>query len=100
MDHAQRSQPTEPERDGLTIAFELVFTPAVVGAGGYLLDRWLGTSPIFTIALTLVALVTVVSLTIWRYNNEIHHLDAERRAAQAARGPGRARWEHDEAAAL
>jgi F0F1-type ATP synthase assembly protein I len=91
--HAQPSQPNPNYGDGLSIAFELVATPAVFGLMGYGLDRWLGTSPILTIALSLVTFCTVVGLTIWRYGTEMERVDAERREARAAAGRRAARWE-------
>lgn len=93
MELSQRSEPSNNYGDGLSIAFELVGTPAIVGLLGFALDRWLGTTPLFTIVLTLVALATVAGLTIWRYNAEIRRADAARRAARAERSPAPARWE-------
>lgn len=99
MELSQRSEPSNNYGDGMSIAFELVGTPAIVGGLGYLLDRWLGTTPVFTVALTLVALATVAGLTIWRYNAEIQRADTERRTARTGRGPRPARWERPDAAA-
>lgn len=93
MELSQRSEPSNNYGDGMSIAFELVGTPAIVGGLGFLLDRWLGTTPLFTIVLTLVALATVAGLTIWRYNGEMRRADAERRAQREGRGPRPARWD-------
>lgn len=93
MELSQRSEPSNNYGDGLSIAFELVGTPAIFGLFGYGLDRWLGTTPIFTVTFVLVVLATVGSLTIWRYNAEIQRADEERRAARAERAPAPARWE-------
>ena len=41
--------------DGFTRAFEMALTPAVFGAFGYLLDRWIGILPVLTIVLFLTA---------------------------------------------
>ena len=41
--------------DGFTRAFEMALTPAVFGAFGYLLDRWIGILPVLTIVLFLIA---------------------------------------------
>lgn len=86
-------QPNPNFGDGLSIAFELVATPAVFGAMGFGLDRWLGTTPIFTIAVSVVVFATVVGLTLWRYGQEMDRVDAERRAARATAGRRPARWE-------
>jgi hypothetical protein len=39
--------------DGLSIAFELVATPAIFGLIGFGLDRWLGTTPLFTLVFSM-----------------------------------------------
>jgi F0F1-type ATP synthase assembly protein I len=94
---SQRSEPSNNYGDGMSIAFELVGTPAIFGVMGYGLDRWLGTTPLFTILLALVALGTVAGLTIWRYNAEIRRADTARRAERDGRAPRPARWERHEA---
>jgi hypothetical protein len=48
--------------DALSRAFELVLTPAIFGFFGWLLDRWLGTAPVFTVVLTLLVFLYVA----WR----------------------------------
>ena len=48
--------------DTLARAFEMVATPAIFGWFGWLLDRWLGTAPIFMISLGLV----VFGYVAWR----------------------------------
>jgi F0F1-type ATP synthase assembly protein I len=93
--HAQPSQPNKTYGDGLSIAFELVATPAIVALIGFGIDRWLGTTPLFTIALSMLAVGTVVGLTIWRYGLEMDRVEAERRAVRTAAGRRAARWEQD-----
>jgi F0F1-type ATP synthase assembly protein I len=44
--------------DGLSKAFELALTPAVLGVGGWLLDTRIGTTPLFTLVLLLLRLGT------------------------------------------
>ena len=39
--------------DGLSAAFELVVTPAIFGFLGFLLDRLLGTVPLFTLVFSV-----------------------------------------------
>ncbi|WP_419926095.1 AtpZ/AtpI family protein [Candidatus Poriferisocius sp.] len=48
--------------DALSIAFELVATPAVFAFFGWLIDRALGTQPIFTLVLCLLT----ASYTSWK----------------------------------
>ncbi len=50
--------------DGFTRAFELAFTPAIFGVLGYVLDRWLGIVPVFTIVFVLMAVVGLL-LRVW-----------------------------------
>lgn len=97
MTNAQPSQPTNNYGDGLSIAFELVATPTIFGFLGFLLDRWVGTTPLFVIGFSLVACCTVLSLTMWRYHHEMARADAERRAARTAAGPRAPRWARAEA---
>lgn len=93
MELSQRSEPSNNYGDGLSIAFELVATPALFGFLGFGLDHWLGFTPLFTIALTLISLATVIGLTIWRYDAEMHRADSARRERAAARPRRAARWE-------
>jgi F0F1-type ATP synthase assembly protein I len=52
VDASQRRETNKGFGDGLQQAFELVMTPAIFGVLGYLLDRWLGTVPVFTLILS------------------------------------------------
>ena len=45
--------------DALSRAVELVLTPAVFGFLGWLLDRWIGTTPLFTIGLFFLVFLYV-----------------------------------------
>jgi F0F1-type ATP synthase assembly protein I len=56
VDSSQRRELNKGFGDGLQQAFELVVTPAIFGVLGYLLDRWVGTTPVFTIVFTLFVL--------------------------------------------
>ena len=46
--------------DGMAAAFEMVVTPAIFGVLGFLLDRAIGTTPIFTLVLSVVVLTYMV----------------------------------------
>jgi len=48
--------------DALTVAFELALTPALFAVAGWRLDLWLGTSPLFLVAL----FVFVMAYEIWK----------------------------------
>jgi F0F1-type ATP synthase assembly protein I len=48
--------------DALTVAFELALTPALFAVAGWRLDLWLGTGPLFLVAL----FVFVMAYEIWK----------------------------------
>ena len=54
--------------DGFAKAVEFVVTPGICAVGGYFADRWLGTSPIFTVLLFVWALTVTVGMAIRDYN--------------------------------
>lgn len=57
--------------------FELAFVAAIFGGLGLLLDRWVGTTPLFTLALFLLGVVgTVVKLWLG-YDQQMKRLEGE-----------------------
>jgi F0F1-type ATP synthase assembly protein I len=54
--------------DGFAKAVEFVVTPLLFGVGGHFLDRWLGTSPVFTVVLFVWALTVTVGMAVRDYN--------------------------------
>jgi hypothetical protein len=68
--------------NALSRAFELVLTPAIFGVLGWLLDRWLGVTPLFTIALTLLVFLYVA----WRLWTGY---ETDMKAHERRFGPGR-----------
>jgi F0F1-type ATP synthase assembly protein I len=68
--------------DALAQAFEVVATTAIFFFLGWLLDRWLGTAPVFMIVLSLTCLVAKLYLMLVAYNEKMKRLEAERRAGQ------------------
>ncbi|MBK5222668.1 MAG: AtpZ/AtpI family protein [Acidimicrobiia bacterium] len=80
--------------DPVSVGFELVGTPALSSFLGFLLDRALGTGPLFALSFAFLGGVTVVGLVMWRYNNEMAELDTERRDTSRQRGYRPARWDH------
>jgi F0F1-type ATP synthase assembly protein I len=66
-------QVTQGPGDPLSKAFELVATPAIFGFLGFLLDRWLGLTPLFTATFTLF----VLGYMIWRLCTD-YRLEMER----------------------
>lgn len=64
--------------DNISQGMEAAGALAVFFGIGWLLDRWLGTVPVFMIALTLVAAVGVM-VKLWaQYETKMRALDAER----------------------
>lgn len=63
--------------DGLAHAFEIALTPAIFGGVGYFLDRALGTSPLFLLALVFFAVCGVGYMSWHRYDAEmkVHEAD-------------------------
>ena len=62
--------------DALSMAFELAVTPALLALIGWRLDVWLGTSPLFLLALFLFT----VGYEIWK---QFVRYDAQMRDQQA-----------------
>jgi F0F1-type ATP synthase assembly protein I len=53
--------------DGFTRAVELAVTPVIFGGLGHLVDRWLGTGPLFLALFFLVAVVGMLLRTWYGY---------------------------------
>lgn len=62
--------------NGLALAFELAMVPFLFGLGGWALDRWLDTSPIFLILLALLAIVGLFARTWYDYEQRMKVHDA------------------------
>ena len=78
----------------LARGMDIALTLLVFLVAGYLLDRWLGLFPIFTITLTVFAAVGTFVRLKYTYDAEMERLEAERRELRAARtgaGPHHAR---------
>jgi F0F1-type ATP synthase assembly protein I len=76
-------QPNMDDNVGRGIEMALAFA-LFVGAG-YLLDRWLGTMPIFMIVLAILAGVGFFAKFKYQYDDRMDQLEAER-AEKAAAG--------------
>ena len=66
-DLRERQQTWSGFSDTLSRAIELVVTPLLFGLGGWYLDRWLGTRPLFTLLLFLVAVVGMAARMYYAY---------------------------------
>jgi F0F1-type ATP synthase assembly protein I len=89
MDNAERRAMNRGLGDGLARAFELAAVPAIFGAAGWLIDRWLGTTPLFTMTLALLGFVGKLLAMWYHYAAQMEHLErtaAEQRTAPAPEG--------------
>ena len=71
MDASQRRELNKGLGDGFTRAFEIVLAPAIFGVLGLLIDRMLGTVPLFTILLALFGLVGSFARTYYIYAEQM-----------------------------
>ncbi len=62
--------------EGLSRAFELAVTPAIIGGFGYLLDRWLGLVPVLTIIFFLVAMAGLMARMYYGYDARMKEHEA------------------------
>ena len=62
--------------DALALAVELVATPGLFALGGHYLDRWAGTAPAFTIALTVLALVGMIARVWYGYDDAMRRQES------------------------
>jgi F0F1-type ATP synthase assembly protein I len=62
--------------EGMSRAFELAITPAIIGGFGYMLDRWLGWVPVLTIIFFLVAVCGVMARMYYGYDARMKEHEA------------------------
>lgn len=67
--------------------YEIAFTPVLFGLAGWRLDLWLGTKPLFIVALALLGLVGAIANQYYRYREQMDRASTERRAALEASAP-------------
>lgn len=63
--------------NGLSRAFELALTPAIFSGLGWLVDRWLGTTPLFMIVFLLFAVAGVGYMSWFRYEADMRRRESE-----------------------
>jgi F0F1-type ATP synthase assembly protein I len=73
--------------DALGMAIEIALIMALFIGGGFALDQWIGTLPLFMIVGTLLGSVGLFTKHKYRYDAKMVELEAERRAATGARTP-------------
>ena len=71
-------------RDSLGQGFDAVITLVLFFVAGFFLDRWLGTTPLMMIVLTLAAAVGVFYKLKVAYEAKMDEYDQERRGATVA----------------
>lgn len=73
--------------DALSIAFELVATPAAFAFFGWLIDRALGTQPAFMLALCLLTAIYAAWKAMKTYSNRMDAFDRDLPSRRAVSGP-------------
>jgi F0F1-type ATP synthase assembly protein I len=63
--------------NALGLAVEMVGTPMIFGLLGLLLDRWLGTSPVFTLVLFLFGVIGMAVKTYYAYVEKMKREEAD-----------------------
>lgn len=78
MDLRERRELNNGFGNAMSRAFELAATPAIFAGFGWLLDRELGTSPLFLLVLFFFAIAGVGYMTWKQYEEEMqaHEADA------------------------
>jgi F0F1-type ATP synthase assembly protein I len=57
--------------EALAYAFEFAVTPVLFAGLGWLLDRWLGTEPVFIVVLAAFGFIGVCIRTAYRYKDKV-----------------------------
>ena len=77
MDLKARQDLNQGFGNALGLAVEMVGTPMIFGLLGLLLDRWLGTSPLFTLVLFLFGVVGMAVKTYYAYVEKMKREEAD-----------------------
>jgi len=76
VDLRQRRELNNGFGEALSRAFELAATPAIFAGVGWLLDRWVGTAPLFLIVFFFFAVAGVGYMTWFKYEAEMKEHEA------------------------
>ena len=76
MDLKARQDLNQGFGNALGLAVEMVGTPMIFGLVGWLLDRWLDTSPVFTLVLFLFGIVGMGVKTYYAYVEKMKREEA------------------------
>ena len=89
ISRAGRAERVDDDRPVADDAFgrglDLALTLVVFTGLGWLLDRWLGLFPLFTISMLVLASIGLFTKTKYAYDTRMATLEAERRAGAASR---------------
>lgn len=77
MDLRERQQLNNGFGEALSRAFEMAATPAIFAGLGWLIDRSLGTAPLFLLVLFFLAVAGVGYMTWRKYEAEMQAHEAE-----------------------
>ncbi len=77
-------------------SYELVLSAVILGIGGFFLDRWLGTTPIFMLTLTVLGFVGSGLSIYYRYKHQIASLQAATASVKAETASFRAQASKDD----
>ena len=77
MDLRERQDLNNGFGNAMSRAFELAMTPAIFGGLGWLLDRWVGTLPLFTLLLFLFGVAGTGYMAWFRYDQEMKAQEAD-----------------------
>ena len=91
MEHRARRELNNGFGDAMSRAVELSLTPAIMGFLGSLLDRWLGTWPVFAIGLFVFTLLYVIWKMFMQYGEDMRAHEAK---LPGRRAPERRGSEH------
>ncbi len=75
------------QNDALGLGMDAALTVLLFFGIGFALDRWLGTTPLFMVVMTLLAGIGFFVKFKYRYDLEMERLDAERRARIGGQEP-------------
>lgn len=76
MDLRERQDLNNGFGNAMSRAFELAATPAVFAGIGWLVDRWIGTLPLFTLVLLFFGIAGTGYMTWFRYDREMRAHEA------------------------
>jgi F0F1-type ATP synthase assembly protein I len=85
VDAEDRRETYQGFSDSMAKGFEFAVIPVIFGAGGYGLDRWLDTTPVFIIVFVLVSLVGLFARMWYGYDRamKVHEAEGPWRAGRS-----------------